>query len=69
MAKVSEESLVSGNPERRSYVLTRSAKVGTFKYSCATWTGDKETRAVNSLLPRLCSPEAGIPSEAPRGSS
>lgn len=44
MAKVSEQALMEANPERRSYVLTRSANVGTFKYACATWTGDNETR-------------------------
>ena len=47
MARLSEEALVEANPERRSYVLTRSANVGTFKYSCATWTGDNETRSVS----------------------
>lgn len=50
MALQSEKQLIESNPERRSYVLTRSANVGTFKYACATWTGDNETRCGGSAL-------------------
>ncbi|KAL7419629.1 hypothetical protein Q5752_005542 [Cryptotrichosporon argae] len=43
MGKVSHDTLVKNNPERRPYVLTRSANVGAFKYANSTWTGDNET--------------------------
>jgi alpha-glucosidase (family GH31 glycosyl hydrolase) len=44
MARVSDETLAKANPERRTYVLTRSGNVGTFKYACSTWSGDNATR-------------------------
>lgn len=43
MAKVSHDTLLKANPERRPYVLTRSGNVGAFKYACGTWTGDNWT--------------------------
>ncbi|GMK58358.1 hypothetical protein CspeluHIS016_0503900 [Cutaneotrichosporon spelunceum] len=43
MAKVSHDTLLRTNPDRRPYVLTRSANVGAHKYACATWTGDNWT--------------------------
>lgn len=43
VGKTSHDTLLAHNPDRRPYVLTRSANVGTFKYVCATWTGDNET--------------------------
>jgi alpha-glucosidase (family GH31 glycosyl hydrolase) len=46
MARVSDETLATANPERRTYVLTRSGNVGTFKYACSTWSGDNATRWV-----------------------
>ena len=43
MAKTSHDALLSGAPDRRPYVLTRSGNVGTFKYAASTWTGDNST--------------------------
>jgi hypothetical protein len=50
MAKVSDETLAKANPERRTYVLTRSGNVGTFKYACSTWSGDNATRCAQEHL-------------------
>ncbi|KAH7104911.1 putative glicosidase [Auriculariales sp. MPI-PUGE-AT-0066] len=43
MNKASHDAIVAANPERRPYVLTRSANVGAFKYANTTWSGDNET--------------------------
>lgn len=48
MAKVSNDTLAAELPDRRTYVLTRSGNVGTFKYACSTWSGDNYTRSVLS---------------------
>jgi len=46
MGKTSDDVLKKNNPERRTFVLTRSGNVGTFKYAASTWTGDNATRSV-----------------------
>ncbi|WVR03862.1 hypothetical protein IAU60_000860 [Kwoniella sp. DSM 27419] len=43
MNYVSHTELEAANPERRTYVLTRSGNVGTFKYANSTWSGDNWT--------------------------
>ncbi|KAK8861546.1 hypothetical protein IAR55_002368 [Kwoniella newhampshirensis] len=43
MNYVSHTTLSKALPSRRSYVLTRSGNVGTFKYACSTWSGDNWT--------------------------
>ncbi|OCF57943.1 glicosidase [Kwoniella mangroviensis CBS 10435] len=43
MNYVSHTELEKANPERRTYVLTRSGNVGTFKYANSTWSGDNWT--------------------------
>lgn len=43
VGRTSSEQLLTCHPHRRTYVLTRSASVGTMKYACSTWTGDNET--------------------------
>ncbi|WWC87844.1 uncharacterized protein L201_002741 [Kwoniella dendrophila CBS 6074] len=43
MNYVSDSELKKANPERRTYVLTRSGNVGTFKYANSTWSGDNWT--------------------------
>ncbi|WVQ79018.1 hypothetical protein IAT38_001110 [Cryptococcus sp. DSM 104549] len=40
---VSHTTLASAHPTRRTYVLTRSGNVGTFKYANSTWSGDNWT--------------------------
>lgn len=40
MARVSHDKLVSKQPLRRPFLITRSGNVGTFKYAASTWSGD-----------------------------
>lgn len=40
---VSHTTLEKAHPTRRTYVLTRSGNVGTFKYANSTWSGDNYT--------------------------
>ncbi|EPQ25630.1 uncharacterized protein PFL1_06810 [Pseudozyma flocculosa PF-1] len=43
MAKVSHDALLARHPDRRPFVLTRSANVGTMRYAASTWSGDNRT--------------------------
>ncbi|ORX38876.1 putative glicosidase [Kockovaella imperatae] len=43
MNRYSHATLQKCNPERRTYVLTRSGNVAAFKYACSTWSGDNFT--------------------------
>ncbi|KAJ1028419.1 hypothetical protein NDA16_001586 [Ustilago loliicola] len=43
MARESHDALVTHHPERRPFVLTRSANVGTQKWAASTWSGDNRT--------------------------
>ncbi|KAJ9096955.1 hypothetical protein QFC20_006315 [Naganishia adeliensis] len=43
MGKISHDTCVEMNPDRRPFVLTRSGNVGTFKYAASTWSGDNYT--------------------------
>ncbi|KUJ24623.1 putative glicosidase [Mollisia scopiformis] len=43
MNKVSHETLQAANPERRTFILTRSGNPAAFKYACSTWSGDNLT--------------------------
>ncbi|TKY87356.1 hypothetical protein EX895_004033 [Sporisorium graminicola] len=43
MARESHEALVTHHPDRRPFVLTRSANVGTQKWAASTWSGDNRT--------------------------
>ncbi|WRT65669.1 uncharacterized protein IL334_002614 [Kwoniella shivajii] len=43
MNYVSHSTLEKVHPDRRTYVLTRSGNVGTFKYANSTWSGDNWT--------------------------
>ncbi|CAK7230555.1 hypothetical protein SEUCBS140593_007628 [Sporothrix eucalyptigena] len=43
MNKLSHQTLQKANPERRTYVLTRSGNPAAFKYACSTWSGDNLT--------------------------
>lgn len=52
--KSSFDALVDLEPERRPFVLTRSATAGTMRYAASTWSGDNVTswesfRGANSL--------------------
>ena len=44
LANGSNNTLEKCNPERRTYVLTRSGNFAAFKYACSTWSGDNATR-------------------------
>ncbi|EST07897.1 Glycoside hydrolase, family 31 [Kalmanozyma brasiliensis GHG001] len=43
MARESHQALVTQHPDRRPFVLTRSANVGTQKWAASTWSGDNRT--------------------------
>lgn len=43
MGKASHDALVDFAPERRPFVLTRSATAGTMRYACSSWSGDNQT--------------------------
>lgn len=43
MAKASYDALIDLEPERRPFVLTRSATAGTMRYACSSWSGDNVT--------------------------
>lgn len=43
MGKHSHDTLGKANPERRTYVLSRSGNIGLGKYACSTWSGDNAT--------------------------
>jgi alpha-glucosidase (family GH31 glycosyl hydrolase) len=43
MGKSSHDALVDLEPERRPFVLTRSATAGTMRYVASTWSGDNVT--------------------------
>ncbi len=43
MARESHQALVTAHPDRRPFVLTRSANVGTQKWAASTWSGDNRT--------------------------
>ncbi|KAJ9092849.1 hypothetical protein QFC19_008573 [Naganishia cerealis] len=43
MGKISHDTCVELQPDRRPFVLTRSGNVGTFKYAASTWSGDNYT--------------------------
>ncbi|ORX37673.1 glycosyl hydrolases family 31-domain-containing protein [Kockovaella imperatae] len=43
MGKISHDTLIKNNPDRRPFIVTRSGNVGTFKYVASTWSGDNET--------------------------
>lgn len=41
--KASHDALVAVEPDRRPFVLTRSASAGTMRYAAASWSGDNVT--------------------------
>lgn len=43
MAKASHDALLGLEPEKRPFVLTRSATPGTMRYSSSSWSGDNVT--------------------------
>jgi alpha-glucosidase (family GH31 glycosyl hydrolase) len=43
MAKSSHDALVDLEPDRRPFVLTRSATAGTMRYAASSWSGDNVT--------------------------
>ncbi len=54
MAKFSHDALVDLEPDRRPFVLTRSATAGTMRYAASSWSGDNVTswdgmKGANSL--------------------
>ncbi|SPN96634.1 related to ROT2 - glucosidase II, catalytic subunit [Cephalotrichum gorgonifer] len=52
--KASHDAMVDAHPDRRPFVLTRSATAGTMRYAASTWSGDNTTswdgmRGANAL--------------------
>ena len=43
MAKSSHDALVDFEPDRRPFILTRSATAGTMRYAASSWSGDNVT--------------------------
>lgn len=43
MAEMSQTTMQRLNPDRRAFVLTRSANVGTMHHAASTWSGDNLT--------------------------